>query len=73
MSASPAGRSGPHLHFEVLVNNSYVNPMTIQVPRERQLQGKQLLDFQRERARIEDLMRRSPVSTKVNQAIASNG
>lgn len=65
--------SGPHLHFEVLVNNSYVNPMTIQVPRERQLQGKQLLDFQRERARIEDLMRRSPVSTKVSQAIASNG
>jgi hypothetical protein len=33
------------------------------VPRERQLTGKQLADFQKERARIEELMRRSPVMT----------
>jgi hypothetical protein len=46
----------------VLVNNSFVDPMTIQVPRERQLTGKQLADFQKERLRIDDLMRRNPVS-----------
>ena len=60
--------SGPHVHFEVLVNNSHVDPMSIQVPRERQLSGRQLVDFQKERARIDDLMRRNPVSTRVATA-----
>lgn len=60
--------SGPHVHFEVLVNNSYVNPMSIHVPRDRQLEGKQLADFQQERLHIDELMRRNPVSTKVATA-----
>ena len=34
--------SGPHLHFEVLVNSRFVDPMSIQVPRERKLEGKDL-------------------------------
>jgi murein DD-endopeptidase MepM/ murein hydrolase activator NlpD len=59
--------SGPHVHFEVLIKNrfdasySHVNPRTIPVPNERQLKGKDLTDFKRERARIDDLMRRHPV------------
>jgi murein DD-endopeptidase MepM/ murein hydrolase activator NlpD len=55
--------SGPHLHFEILVNNQFVNPLSIEVPRERQLAGKDLLEFQKERNRIDDLMRRAPVMT----------
>lgn len=55
--------SGPHLHYEVLVNTRFVDPLAMQVPRERQLEGRELLDFQRERARIDDLMRRAPVRT----------
>jgi len=55
--------SGPHLHFEVLVNSRFVDPMSIQVPRERKLEGKDLAEYQKERARIDDLMKRSPVMT----------
>jgi murein DD-endopeptidase MepM/ murein hydrolase activator NlpD len=65
--------SGPHLHFEVMVKNTYnsnyehVDPRSIQVPNDRQLAGKDLADFKRELARIEALMRRPPVATRGNE------
>ncbi len=57
--------SGPHLHYEILVNNRHVNPMRIHVPRGRKLVGREMGDFQKERKRIDELMRRSPVKTRV--------
>ena len=63
------GRStGPHLHYEVLVNNRAVNAMTIPVPRGRELEGYLLTKFKKERDRIDELMSRDPVTTKVASA-----
>ena len=60
--------TGPHCHYEILVNSKFVNPMTIQVPRGLQLTGRQLAEFEKERNRIDELRQLDPVTSRVAQA-----
>ena len=55
--------TGPHVHFEVLIGDRFVDPVKIPMPDGRRLAGRQLADFMREKGRIEDLMGRPYVKT----------
>jgi murein DD-endopeptidase MepM/ murein hydrolase activator NlpD len=48
--------TGPHVHYEIIVNGRMVDPMRIKLPRGRVLEGPVLAAFERERDKVDSMM-----------------
>ncbi|MPZ56475.1 MAG: peptidoglycan DD-metalloendopeptidase family protein [Rhizobiales bacterium] len=55
--------TGAHVHYEILVNGRFVDPMRIRLPRGRSLDGGVLASFEQERDRIDAMKAWPPVRT----------
>ena len=51
--------TGPHLHYEIIVDGRYVDPMGLNLPRDRELSKVQLARFDEERRRLDRLLERA--------------
>jgi murein DD-endopeptidase MepM/ murein hydrolase activator NlpD len=59
--------TGSHVHFEIIVNDRFVDPMRIKLPRGRVLAGDALLGFDKDRDQLDAVLSHAP-SAHIAQA-----
>jgi murein DD-endopeptidase MepM/ murein hydrolase activator NlpD len=61
--------TGAHVHYEILVNGRFVDPMRIKLPRGRSLDGPLMAGFEKERDRLDGMMSgRGGANSRVSDA-----
>jgi murein DD-endopeptidase MepM/ murein hydrolase activator NlpD len=57
--------TGPHLHYEIRIHDSQVNPLTVKIAEGRLLSGKELREFLDQRLKTDAMIASLPLETKV--------
>jgi murein DD-endopeptidase MepM/ murein hydrolase activator NlpD len=64
--------TGAHVHYEILVNSRFVDPMRVKLPRGRSLDGPLIASFDKERDRL-DAMMNNRGTARVSDAAGTPG
>jgi murein DD-endopeptidase MepM/ murein hydrolase activator NlpD len=65
--------TGPHVHYEILVNGRFVDPMRVKLPRGRSLEGPVMTGFEKERDRLDAQMNNRSNGARVSDATGTAG
>ena len=65
--------TGAHVHYEILVNGRFVDPMRVKLPRGRSLEGPLMAGFEKERDRLDAMMSNRGVASRVSDATGTAG
>ena len=60
--------TGAHVHYEILVNGRFVDPMRVKLPRGRSLEGPLMASFEKERDRLDTQMNNRGSAARVSDA-----
>ncbi|MDB5620067.1 M23 family metallopeptidase [Tardiphaga sp.] len=65
---STGASTGAHVHYEILVNGRFVDPMRVKLPRGRSLEGPLMAGFEKERDRLDTQMNMRGSTARVSDA-----